>query len=348
MKTIPLGSLLIGDDHPTFVIAEAGINHQGDIAIARQLIDVAAEAQADAVKFQKRDLQRILTSAGLAMPYQNRNSFGDTYGEHKRALELGWEEYTNLKEYAEAQGLIFLASAWDEESVDFLEKLGVVAHKLASADLTNKPLLAHVAQTGKPLILSTGMSELWEVDEAVALVRQYHDNFVLLQCTSTYPSDFAQINLRVMPMYQQRYSCLVGFSGHEKGIAVSSAAVALGACVLERHFTLDRTMKGGDHAASLEPLGLGKLVRDVRAIELALGDGQKVIYAEEQPVRQKLAKSVVTAVDIPAGTTLTRAMLTTKGPGTGISAGKLDSLIGHTTQRDLPADVVIQPADINW
>lgn len=348
MKTIALEHRLIGDRQPSFIIAEAGINHQGEIAIARQLIDVAAEACADAVKFQKRDIQRILTTAGLDMPYQNRNSFGATYGEHKRALELDWEAYYELKEYAEAQGLIFLASAWDEESVDFLEKLGVVAHKLASADLTNKPLLAHVAQTGKPLILSTGMSELEEVDEAVALVRQYHDNFVVLQCTSTYPSEFTQINLRVMPMYRQRYDCLVGFSGHEKGIAVSAAAVALGACVVERHFTLDRTMKGGDHAASLEPLGLAKLVRDIRAVELALGDGQKVIYDDEQPVRRKLAKSVVTAVDIPAGTELTRAMLTTKGPGTGISAGKLDSLLGRRTSRDLAADMVVQLDDISW
>lgn len=348
MATIAIGERLIGDGQPCLIIAEAGINHQGDIAIARQLIDVAAAAHADVVKFQKRTISRILTTAGLNAPYDHRNSFGKTYGEHKRALELDKETYHELKTYASAKGLLFMASAWDEESVDFLQELGVPAHKVASADLTNLPLLTYMAQTGKPIFLSTGMSELAEVDQAMETLRAHTDQIVILQCTSTYPSDFDQINLRVIPAYRARYQTLVGYSGHEKGIAIPVGAVALGACVVERHFTLDRTMKGGDHAASLEPTGLTKMVRDIRALELAMGDGVKRIYDAEWPIRHKLAKSVVTAVPIPPHTPITRAMLTTKGPGNGISAARLENLIGLTTTRLIPADTVLQESDIAW
>ena len=348
MKTISIGGRFVGDGHPCLIIAEAGINHQGNAQIARRLIDVAAEAGADVVKFQKRTVNRILTREGLELPYQHRHSFGKTYGEHKRALELSMEDYRELKTHAEEKGLLFMASAWDEESVDFLEQLRVPAHKAASADLTNIPLLEHMAQTGKPLLLSTGMSTLEEVDQAVAAVERHHDQIILLQCTSTYPSEFDQINLRVMQQYRERYGLLVGYSGHEKGIAIPPAAVALGACVVERHFTLDRTMKGGDHAASLEPQGLTKMVRDIRALEIALGDGEKRIYDSERPIRRKLAKSVVSATDLAAGTVLTRQMLTTKGPGTGIPASKLYDLIGCTVDHDIPADTVLHEEDIVW
>lgn len=348
MTTVSIGERLVGDGQPCLIIAEAGINHQGDIHIARQLIDVALEAKVDAVKFQKRTISRILTAAGLEMPYEHRNSFGKTYGEHKQVLELDKQAYQELKLYAEEKGLIFMASAWDEESVDFLEELGVMAHKAASADLTNLPLLTHMAQTGKPIILSTGMSTLAEIDQAVETIQAYNKQLILLQCTSTYPSDFDQINLRVIPTYRERYQTLVGYSGHEKGIAIPIGAIALGACVVERHFTLDRTMKGGDHAASLEPQGLVKLVRDIRALEQALGDGEKHIYEDEWPIRRKLAKSVVSAVNLPAGTVLTRDMLTTKGPGTGISASRLQTLIGLRTRHSIPADTVLEEKDIAW
>ena len=346
MTTISIGNRLVGDNHPALIIAEAGINHQGQVAIARQLIDVAAEAGADVVKFQKRTISRILTAEGLKRPYANANSFGDTYGEHKVALELDETAYRDLKAYTEEKGLIFLASAWDEESVDFLEKLDIVAHKVASADMTNLPLLTHMAKTGKPIILSTGMAALDEVDTAVSHLRHFHDKIIILQCTSTYPSKFEEINLRVIPQYRQRYELLVGYSGHERGISIPPAAVAMGACVIERHFTLDRTMKGGDHAASLEPHGLAKMIRDIRVVEMALGDGNKHMYEDEAPVRQKLAKSVVSACDLVAGVPLTRAMLTTKGPGTGISAARLDELIGRSPTRNIAADVVLVDTDI--
>lgn len=348
MKTLMIGDQLVGDNQPSFFIAEAGINHQGDLDTAFRLIDVAVEAGASAVKFQKRTISRILTAEGLKRPYATPNSFGPTYGEHKIALEFDGEAYEKIVDYCKEKEILFLASAWDEESVDFLEELDIVAHKVASADLTNKPLLHHMARTGKPIILSTGMSHIEEVDEAVELIQAYHDKFVVLQCTSTYPSRFDQINLNVIPMYRERYESLVGYSGHERGLAVTLAAVVKGACVIERHFTLDRTMKGGDHAASLEPVGLKKLIRDIRVIEEALGDGVKTIYPEELPVRQKLAKSVVSAVDLNEGVILTREMLTTKGPGTGISAGRLDDVVGKGMARTVPADTVLQQEDISW
>lgn len=346
MLQLDLGGRLVGDGQPAFIIAEAGINHQGDETIAMRLVDIAADAGADAVKFQKRTVSRILTREGLDMPYDNRNSFGATYGEHKRALELSLESFARLKRHAESKRLTFLASAWDEESVDALDSLGVVAHKLASADLTNMPLLEHTARTGKPLLVSTGMSSLDEVDQAIGLLTSFHSRIILLQCTSTYPSEFHQINLRVLHTYRERYGLLVGYSGHEKGIVVPPAAVALGACVVERHFTIDRTMRGSDHAASLEPHGLIKLVRDIRAVEAALGDGVKRIQDEEWPIRRKLAKSVVSTVDIPADTVITREMLTTKGPGTGIPASQLRALVGARTARSIPADQVLRPEDI--
>ncbi len=346
MRTLSIGDRLIGEGEPAFIIAEAGINHQGDEQIALRLIEVAAAAGADAVKFQKRTVSRILTRAGLEMPYVNPNSFGPTYGEHKRALEFDLDTFRRLQRRAHELGLIFLASAWDEESVDQLEAINVPAHKAASAEVTNTPLLEHMARTGKPLLLSTGMSTLEEVDRAVASVRRHHDQLVLLQCTSTYPSDFEAINLRVINLYRQRYGLLVGYSGHERGIALGPVAVALGACVVERHFTLDRTMKGSDHAASLEPAGLEKLVRDIRATEQALGDGVKRMIEGEWPVRRKLAKSVVSAVDLPAGTILARHHLTTKGPGIGLPASDIERLLGGRVTRDVPADTVLQTGDV--
>jgi len=336
----------IGEGHPTFFIAELGINHQGDIAIAKQLIHAAREAGADAVKFQKRSLTRILVKEGLLRPYTGPNSFGKTYGEHKKALELDWKAYSELKAYAEEQGLVFMASGWDEDSVDFLEKLGISSYKVASADLTNHPLLEHTAKKGKPVLLSTGMASMDEVREAVALVRKFNDQLVLFQCTSTYPSSFEEINLRVIQVYQEEFDAIIAYSGHELGIAISEAAVVLGARVVERHLTLNRTMKGTDHAASLEPGGFGKMVRDVRALEKAMGDGKKRMYESEVPIRKKLAKSVVSKLDIPAHTTITREMLTTKGPGSGIPPAKLGTVLGRQAKKAIPADSVIMEEDL--
>ena len=349
MSIIEFDQKKVGENNPTYIIAEIGINHQGDVEIAKELIQKASEAGADAVKFQKRSVKRILTKEGLDAPYENPNSFGKTYGEHKKALELSESDYAELFAFAKAHNVSFIASGWDEESIDFLDDLGVAFYKMASADLTNFPLLEHTAKKNKPMILSTGMSDLDTVKKAYELVSKYNNQIAILQCTSTYPTSYEEIHLNVIRSYQKLFPDVVtGYSGHELGIAIPAAAVAMGAKIVERHFTLDRTMKGGDHAASLEPAGFKKMVRDIRNIEKALGSSEKTVQESEIKVFQKLGKSLVTLHDIDPDTIITREMLTTKGPGTGISPMKLGEVLGKKTKVHLQKDVIIKETDIEW
>ena len=349
MNTLQLGNKNVGDGHPAFIIAEIGINHQGDVNIAQDLIQKAKECGADAVKFQKRSLTRILTKAGLDMAYDNRNSFGKTYGEHKKALELSEADYRELNIFCQKLDIIFCASGWDEESIGFLDELGIPFFKMASADLTNFPLLIHTAKKNKPMILSTGMADMKMVHAAFSQVNPINNQIAILQCTSTYPSAFSEVHLNVLQTYMKEFpDTVIGYSGHEQGIAIPPAAVALGAKIIERHFTLDRTMKGGDHAASLEPQGFAKMVRDIRHIEEAMGNTEKKIQESEAPVFRKLAKSIVSAVNISSGDSITANMLTTKGPGTGISPMRLNELLGKISKIDIPADQVIMEEDIQW
>ena len=349
MTELQLGNKNVGDGHPTFIIAEIGINHQGDVSIAKNLIQKAKECGADAVKLQKRSISRILTKSGLEMAYDNRNSFGKTYGEHKIALELSEADYHELNTYCKKMDIIFCASGWDEESIDFLDEMGIPFFKMASADLTNFPLLVHTAKKNKPMILSTGMADMKMVQAAYSQVNKINNQIVILQCTSTYPSAFSEVHLNVLQTFMKEFpDTVIGYSGHEQGIAIPPAAVALGAKIIERHFTLDRTMKGGDHAASLEPQGYAKMVRDIRHIEEAMGSTEKKIQESEAPVFRKLAKSIVSAVDINSGDSITADMLTTKGPGTGISPMRLNDLIGKISKIDIPADQVIMEENIQW
>ena len=349
MTELQLGNKNVGDGHPGFIIAEIGINHQGDVSIAKNLIQKAKECGADAVKLQKRCISRILTKSGLEMAYDNRNSFGKTYGEHKIALELSEADYHELNTYCKKMDIIFCASGWDEESIDFLDEMGIPFFKIASADLTNFPLLVHTSKKNKPMILSTGMADMKMVQAAYSQVNQINNQIAILQCTSTYPSAFSEVHLNVLQIFMKEFpDTVIGYSGHEQGIAIPPAAVALGAKIIERHFTLDRTMKGGDHAASLEPQGFAKMVRDIRHIEEAMGSTEKKIQESEAPVFRKLAKSIVSAVDINSGDSITADMLTTKGPGTGISPMRLNDLIGKISKIDIPADQVIIEEDIQW
>lgn len=340
-----IGSRWISDSSAVFVIAEIGINHQGDPALAHRLIDAAAWAGADAVKFQKRTINAVLCRSHLNMPYNHRNSFGATYGEHRQALELSNETYAKLKKHAEAEGLIFFASAWDTESTDVLDAMGVPVFKVASADLTNLPLLEYLASKQKALLISTGMSTLDEIDRAVQIIRSYGNPFALLQCTASYPAAFNEINLRAIPMLRDRYGCIVGYSGHELGINVSIAAVALGARIIERHLTLDHTMKGSDHIASLEPQELEQLVRGIREVEQALGKPEKHIWPSEFPNKEKLSKSVVSLCFIRSGTVLTKQMLTLKSPGIGIPAARFSDVAGRVAAHDIEADCILQEED---
>jgi sialic acid synthase len=332
----------LSSNNRVFFIAEAGINHNGEIEKAKQLIDLAKRAGADAVKFQKRTINRILTKEGLEKPYNTPNSFGENYGKHKEFLELSFDQFRELKNYADEKEIMFVASGWDEESVDFLDTLGVPFFKMASADLTNFPLLEHTAKKQKPMIISTGMADLKTVEKAYELVRRINPNVAILQCTSSYPTPNNNIHLNVIRTYQREFpQAVIGYSGHETGTTISLGAVALGAKIVERHFTLDNNMKGGDHKASLEEKELTYLVNEIRLLEDALGGDKKEIQEGEEKCFLKLAKSLVSTKEIKKGEQITTDMLTTKGPGSGISPMDMEKIIGLTALKDIEEDIVL-------
>ena len=310
---IRIGDRLVGKGFPCYFIAEAGVNHNGSLEMAKRLVDVAVAARADAVKFQKRNISDILTRDALNQLYTSPAALGATYGEHRQRLELSEQEYQKLSEYCKAKGITFLASAWDIRSADFIDSLGVPAFKTASADLTNLPLLEHIAKKGKPMIVSTGMSTLEEISDAVEVVRRYNEQLILLHCVSTYPCESSEVNLRVMETLRRKFNVPVGYSGHEKsGWAITLGAIALGAVVIERHFTLDRTLPGPDHAASLESLGLSRLVLNIRDLGAAMGSVERQMSEGEKALRKRLAKSIAARCDIEEGTIILPEMLTIK------------------------------------
>ena len=286
MSTIRIGNRLIGDDQPCFIIAEIGINHNGDVDLAKRLISVALAAGCDAVKFQKRTVEVVYTAEELAKPREN--PFGPTNGDLKYGLEFEQEEYEEINAFCKSIKMLWFASPWDEASVDFLEQFHPPVYKIASASLTDDRLLRHIRSTGKPIILSTGMSTYAEIDHAVEILGK--EDLALMHATSTYPATYPELNLRAIPTMAERYGIPVGYSGHETGIPTSVCAAALGACCVERHITMDRAMWGSDHAASLEPNGISRLVRDIRLWEQAKGDGVKRVYEREVPIIKKLRR----------------------------------------------------------
>lgn len=283
---IHIGAQPVGDGHPCFLIAEIGINHNGSLDIAKNLIAVAKNAGWNAVKFQKRTVDVVYTPEELAKPREN--PFGPTNGDLKRGLEFGLEQYRCIDEFCKEMEIPWFASCWDEPSVDFIAQFDVPCFKIASASLTDEPLLRHTRATGKPVLLSTGMSTIEEIDQAVDILGK--ENLVLMHTCSCYPSYYPELNLRMIPELRKRYDVPVGYSGHETGIPSSSAAVALGACMVERHITLDRSMWGSDQAASLEPSGISRLARDIRLIETSMGDGVKRVEEREIAVMKKLRR----------------------------------------------------------
>ena len=286
MQPINICERSVGPGHPIFVVAEIGINHNGSIELAKALIDAATAAGCDAVKFQKRTVEIVYSSEELARPRDN--PFGPTNGDLKRGLEFGPDHYAEIDRYCRSKGIGWFASCWDESSVDFIEQFRPPCLKIASASLTDDNLLRHHRATKRPLIVSTGMSTLEQIDHAVELLGR--QDLILLHATSTYPSDLRELNLLVIPRLLERYGIPIGYSGHEVGLYTTLAAVVLGACVVERHITLDRAMWGSDQAASVEPQGFARLVKDIRAVETALGDGVKRVYESEIPIRQKLRR----------------------------------------------------------
>ena len=286
MSTLRIGNHLVGDDQPCFIIAEIGINHNGDIDLAKRLISVAVAAGCDAVKFQKRSVDVVYTAEELAKPRES--PFGQTNGDLKYALEFEQEEYEEIDAFCRSVKMCWFASPWDEGSVDFLEQFTPPVYKIASASLTDDHLLRHIRRTGKPVILSTGMSTYGEIDHAVEVLGK--TDLILMHATSTYPANYNELNLRAIPTMAARYGVPIGYSGHETGIPTSVCAATLGACSVERHITLDRASWGSDQAASLEPNGITRLVRDIRLWEQSTGDGVKRVYEREFPIIKKLRR----------------------------------------------------------
>ena len=283
---VSIGDRLVGEGHPSYIIAEIGINHNGDIDLARRLISVAVAAGCDAVKFQKRTVDVVYTAEELTKPRES--PFGTTNGDLKRGLEFGHDQYRLIDRYCREVKMPWFASCWDEKSVDFIDQFDVPCFKIASASLTDDRLLRHTRSKGKPVILSTGMSTIEQIDHAVEVLGT--EDLILLQACSVYPAHYPELNLRAIKTLRERYGLPVGYSGHETGLPSTVAAVALGACCLERHITLDRAMWGSDQAASLEPNGISKIVSYVRIVEQSLGDGVKRVLEREQPVIKKLRR----------------------------------------------------------
>ncbi len=285
-RSVRIGNREIRTGSNVYVIAEIGINHNGSLDLAKQLIDAAVDAGCDAVKFQKRTVDVVYSSQELARPRES--PFGTTNEDLKRGLELGQAAYEEIDGHCKTKKIDWFASCWDEASVDFIEQFSPVCYKIASACLCDDNLLRYHRATRRPLILSTGMSEYSEIEHAIQVVGE--DDLIVLHCTSTYPSTPDELNLRAIATFAERFDIPIGYSGHEVGLATTYAAAVLGACVVERHLTLDRAMWGSDQAASIEPHGMKRLVRDIRELELALGDGCKRVYQSEVPILQKLRR----------------------------------------------------------
>ena len=338
-RTLRIGTHEIGDHTPCYVIAEIGHNHQGSLKTAIELFKAAADCGVHAAKLQKRDNRALYTKAAYDRPYDNENSFGATYGEHREALEFGKIEYEELQAESAKLGIAFFSTAFDLKSADFLADLNVPAYKIASGDIKNTPLLKHVAKIGKPVIISTGGATMEDVQRAYDAIMPINPRLCIMQCTAGYPAEFAELDLRVISTYREVFpDVVIGFSGHDNGIAMPLAAYMLGARIIEKHFTLNRAMKGTDHRFSLEPVGMKKMIRDLQRCRMALGDGRKKVYASEASPVLKMGKKLVMARDLPAGHVVTAADIAIKSPGDGLAPYYLDQVLGMALSRDMRAD----------
>jgi len=347
MRKLVIDGIEISDNSDCFVIAEIGHNHQGSVQKAKDLFKAAAECGVNAVKLQKRNNKGLFTRAMYASPYDNENSFGATYGQHREALEFGREEYLELKQTAQDLGLIFFATAFDFDSIDFLEQVGVPAYKIASGDLKNTPLQKAIARTGKPIIMSTGGGTMEDVQRAYDAIMPINPQLCILQCTGGYPVEPEDMNLRVISSYRSCFpDIVVGLSDHQNGIAMAVVAYTLGARVIEKHFTLNRAWKGTDHAFSLEPVGMRKMVRDLKRARQAMGsDIKQPMPCELRPI-MKMSKKIVAARDLPAGHCLSEADLAFKSPGDGLSPSALEQVLGKPLRRALQEEEPLSLDDL--
>lgn len=337
----------IGDGCRPYIIAEIGINHNGDFEICKEMIREAAHVGVDAVKMQKRTIDEMYTKDALDVPYNKPYAFGRTYGEHKRALEFSDEQYLELQKFTHALGVEFLVSGFDASGFEFIEKiLNVPVHKIASPFITDYPLLKQVAQYGKPIFLSTGMHTMEEIKASVKFIKQYNDQLMVFHAVTMYPVPNNQVNLNVIKTFREELGTLVGYSSHDTGVAIPAAAIALGACVIEKHFTLDRTMIGPDHAASAESRGMELIVKYSRAVQESLGLSVRENNEAEQVARIKYGVSVTSKRAIPCGKVITEEDIMVKCPGGGISPVQFWELFGKKATKDIEADKTIYDGDI--
>jgi N,N'-diacetyllegionaminate synthase len=334
-EEIRIGDYILGPGHPCFVIAEAGVNHNGKMELAERLVDAAAGAGANAVKFQSFKAQTLATPNAPKAEYQKRGAgASESQYDMLKRLELSEEAHRRLMDYCAKSGVLFLSSPFDTESAAFLDSLGVAAFKIPSGEITNIPYLTSLAERKKPIILSTGMAYLGEVETAIRTIRDAgNDDIVLLHCVSNYPAEADEVNLRAMRTLAAAFHVPVGYSDHTIGVEVPLAAVALGACVIEKHLTLDRTLPGPDHAASQEPEQLARMVRGIRMVEAALGHGRKEPSTRELDTARVARKSLVAAEHIPAGAIISERHIAIKRPGTGLPPALLPLLIGRRARR---------------
>lgn len=330
-----------------YILAEIGINHNGDFKIAEKLIEEAANSKVDGVKFQRRTIEEMYKKEFLYTSYIKEGSFGLTYGEHKKFLEFSNEELLTLKRIAESCGLDFIVSGFDFSGFDFIEKnINPPFHKIASPLVTHHPLLKKVAGYGKPMVISTGMHDINEVDEMMDVIYPLNNDIVLLQCTTTYPTEDENVNLKVMSDYAKRYNVPVGYSSHDRGVILPAASVALGGCFIEKHFTLDRTMKGPDHIASVEPRGMELIVKYCKSVYLGLGSPIKGLTPGEIQAKAKYGYSIVASEDIGKGITLEPHMIAFKQPGTGEKPSKVEKIIGKKLKIPIKKDDDILMKDL--
>jgi len=343
MNRIELDGRTVGEGKSCFIIAEAGVNHNGNIDCAKKLIDTAKWAGADAVKFQIFKAEDIVIPLAEKAEYQ-KNTTGQDESQFDmiKKLELREDEFRHLASYAKRKDILFLSTPFSFKSVNQLEEIGISAYKIASGEITNIPLLEHIARNGKPIILSTGMSTLEEIGEALKAINDTGEKrVVLLHCVTSYPARIEEINLRAIETLREAFKLPVGLSDHTLGITSSIAAVVMGACMIEKHFTLCRTLPGPDHKASLEPAELKELAEAVRDVEKAMGSGIKQPTLEEEKIKLIARKSIVAATEIPIGSTITRDMLDIKRPGTGIAPKNLMAIVGKKAKHGILKDSLI-------
>lgn len=342
---ITIGRKMVGGGGPCFIIAEAGVNHNGRLKLAKELVDAAKNAGADAIKFQTFKTEDLVTEGAATAGYQKKNT-GKEESQFKmlKKLELSEKDFIKLKKYCDRKNILFLSTPHTENAIDFLERLRVSAYKVASGDLTNLPLLEKISKKKKPIILSTGMATLDEVREAVTTIKRAENNkIILLHCTTNYPCPLREVNLRAMLTLKEKFNFSVGYSDHTEGVLVPIMAVAMGALVIEKHFTLDKNLPGPDHKASLGPNELKEMVKSIRNTERIMGSEEKKPTDSEKKIMRVVRKSVVAKIDISKGAKITKNVLTAKRPGTGIPPKQINKIINRIAKKNIKKDELI-----NW